>query len=166
VLITWTRCDIGQIRDRAAAIWKRIARLTFKIAWIWAPSSHLHLALMLWLWVSEWVVNPAVVDRTQQGEKYDARDRTSNIQSRRRVCERVILDCQQVITQCSQRRSEVNFRSEALLLALLYEFEPKTLNERFLWNAWKQTKNRNKILEGKEFHDHGTWNGHTDVLTV
>jgi hypothetical protein len=28
----------------------------------------------------------------------------------------------------------------------IYEFEPKTPNEKCLWNLWKQTENRNKIL--------------------
>jgi len=31
-------------------------------------------------------------------------------------------------------------------IPLIYEFEPKTMNEKFLWNALKQTKNKNKIL--------------------
>jgi len=47
---------------------------------------------------------------------------------------------------------QVEKRDLATSILLLYEFEPKTLNERFLWNAWKQTENRNKILqEGRNF---------------
>jgi hypothetical protein len=37
-------------------------------------------------------------------------------------------------------------------ISLLYEFEPKTLNESFQWKAWKQTENRNKTLQ-KEVYD-------------
>jgi hypothetical protein len=38
-------------------------------------------------------------------------------------------------------------RSLATGISLLYKFELKTLNERFLWNAWKQVENRNKTLQ-------------------
>jgi len=31
-------------------------------------------------------------------------------------------------------------------IPLIYEFESKTMNEEFLWNALKQAKNKNKIL--------------------
>jgi len=42
---------------------------------------------------------------------------------------------------------QVEKRGLATSISLLYEFEPKTLNERFLWNVWKQIENRNKILQ-------------------
>jgi hypothetical protein len=31
-------------------------------------------------------------------------------------------------------------------ISLLYEYESKSMNERFLWNAWKQAENKNKTL--------------------
>jgi hypothetical protein len=37
-------------------------------------------------------------------------------------------------------------RDLATDISFLYEFEPKTMNERFLWNAWKQAENKNKTL--------------------
>jgi len=42
---------------------------------------------------------------------------------------------------------QTEMRGLAISILLLYEFESKTLNERFLWNAWKQVKNKNKILQ-------------------
>jgi hypothetical protein len=38
-------------------------------------------------------------------------------------------------------------RDLATGMPLSYEFEDKMLNERFPWNAWKQTENRNKTLQ-------------------
>jgi len=91
-----------------------------------------------------------VVDGTQGG-KYDAIG--PNIIGRTVPIEgRTSLDGKLAIIQCFQRC--VRLRSKATSILLLYEFEPKTLNERFLWNAWKQVENRNKT-GGKEFHDHG-----------
>jgi len=38
-------------------------------------------------------------------------------------------------------------RSFVIGIPLIYEFESKTLNEKLLWNAWKQPENKNKILQ-------------------
>jgi len=35
-------------------------------------------------------------------------------------------------------------------IPLTFEFKPRTLNERFLWNALKQVKKKNKILLEKK----------------
>jgi len=40
-------------------------------------------------------------------------------------------------------------RNLDISIVLIYEFKPRTLNKRFLWNVLKQTENKNKILQKK-----------------
>ncbi|KAH0945846.1 hypothetical protein HN011_000668 [Eciton burchellii] len=55
------------------------------------------------------------------------------------MCERAILDgCPTFSAKCQTEKRSLPG------ISLLYEFELKTLNERFLWNVWKQAENGNK----------------------
>jgi len=71
-----------------------------------------------------------VVDGKQQQRKYDRGDRTQYPPSRG-AGKRDILDVQQTIVQCSAQ-CQAEKRGLATDIFLLYEFESKTMNERFL----------------------------------
>jgi len=49
----------------------------------------------------------------------------------------------------SSVKCQAEKRSLATGISLIYEFEPKMMYERFLWNALKQAENKNKILQEK-----------------
>jgi len=42
---------------------------------------------------------------------------------------------------------QVEKRSFDIDIPLTYDFKPRTLNKRFLWNALKQAEKKNKILQ-------------------
>jgi len=139
----------SEVRLKRKNVW-----LTFKAGWGWTPASRLCLASALSLCR---YVRKRVLISLSRGRwittKRKIRRRGPNIQFPWRK-------------GMSEPLSTVNRRSpnvfsgvpswkaklyrEALYgklpITLIYGFEPKTMNNRFLWNILKQAENKNKIL--------------------
>jgi len=85
----------------------------------------------------------------QQGKKYGTKDRTFSTyrgEKRERTdhSRRSTDDSPMFSAQChdEKRNFDIDIPYE-----LTYEFKPRTLNERLLWNALKQEEKKNKILQ-------------------
>jgi hypothetical protein len=85
-----------------------------------------------------------LVDGAQQRGKYGG----PNIQYSGRGEERAsrLFPTRSIGDRMFSAECQAEKRGLATDILLIYEFEPKMMNERFLWNAWKQAENKNKTL--------------------